>query len=85
MKINNININMLTNNSLILSINSIGTFLISYNSVIAGKTPNGIILDKQYWDYSKTTGKHRNEFLGETKPKTQKKIDNGDYKLDNLN
>lgn len=44
-----------------------------------------IELDKNYWDYSKTTGKYRNQFLGETKAETQKKIDSGEYQLIDLN
>jgi hypothetical protein len=44
-----------------------------------------VYLDKTYWDYSKTTGKYRNIFLGETKNETQKKINSGVYKLINLN
>ncbi len=51
------------------------------------KPNNGgkIELDINYWDYSKTTGKYRNKFLGEDKTITQKKINNGIYKLKNLN
>lgn len=44
-----------------------------------------VYLDKTYWDYSTTTGKYRNQFLGETKAETQKKIDSGEYKLVDLN
>ena len=42
-------------------------------------------IDKHYWDYSTTTGRYRNIFLGETKKETQKKIDSGEYVLTNLN
>ena len=42
-------------------------------------------LDPHYWDYSVTTGKYRNQFLGETKAETQKKIDSGEYVLVDLN
>jgi len=42
-------------------------------------------LDRNTWDYSNTTGKYRNMFLGETKKETQKKIDSSEYKLVNLN
>ena len=42
-------------------------------------------LDEYYWDYSRTTGKYRNQFLGETKKETEKKIASGEYKLVNLN
>ena len=36
----------------------------SYNTVIAVITPTKIMLDKNKWDFSKTTGKYRNSFLG---------------------
>lgn len=58
----------------------------SYDSVIAVKDENGnIALDEKYWDYSVTTGKYRNQFLGETKKETEDKIKLGVYKLANLN
>jgi hypothetical protein len=44
-----------------------------------------ITLDVRYWDYSTTTGKYRNLFLGENKATTKKKIDSGEYELANLN
>ena len=59
----------------------------SYNSVICvsdGKESK-VYLDQYYWDYSVTTGKYRNQFLGETKKETQAKIDSGEYILTNLN
>ena len=63
-----------------------GVYFQSYNSVIAFEPNEGKIqLDKTYWDYSKTTGKYRNQFLGETKAETQKKIDSGEYILTDLN
>ena len=62
----------------------------SYDSVIVrqhnrvdGST--GTLLDEHYWDYSVTTSRYRNQFLGETKAETQKKIDSGEYILTNLN
>ena len=42
-------------------------------------------LDKNKWDYSTTTGKYRNQFLGETKKETEKKIESGEYALVDLN
>ena len=61
----------------------------SYDSIIAIKDYTQgikkIILDKSTWDYSTTTGKYRNLFLGETKKETQAKIDSGIYELANLN
>ena len=62
----------------------------SYDSIIAKRLysnvgGNKITLDRDRWDYSTTTGKYRNQFLGETKKETQAKIDSGEYKLANLN
>lgn len=57
----------------------------SYNSMIV-KIENGqTYLDSTFWDYSKTTGKYRNIFLGEDKKETEKKIKAGIYILTNLN
>ena len=57
----------------------------SYNSTIC-KIENGqTFLDERFWDYSKTTGKYRNIFLGEDKKETTKKINSGEYKFTNLN
>ena len=57
----------------------------SYKSMIARKCDNNVQLDSYYWNYSVTTGKYRNQFLGETKAETQAKIDSGEYILTNLN
>lgn len=60
-------------------------FFQSYSSVIA-KIENGkTYLDADKWDYSKTTGKYRNQFLGEDKKETERKIKEGIYILTNLN
>ena len=61
------------------------TMFQSYDRIIAEKGIQGVKLDKNYWDYSRTTGKYRNIFLGETKKETEKKIKNGEYTLTNLN
>ena len=64
----------------------------SYDSVIASKNTHkdapykvSVVLDEKYWDYSVTTSKYRNLFLGETKKETQRKIDSGEYQLVDLN
>jgi hypothetical protein len=58
----------------------------SYNTVIAVKYLDGQVeLDANSWDRSVTTGKYRNQFLGETRQETVKKIKDGTYKLVNLN
>ena len=61
------------------------TYLQSYDSIIAKRMSGVIYLDENYWDYSTTTGRYRNMFLGETKKETQAKIDSGEYVLTNLN
>lgn len=64
-----------------------GTTLVfqSYDSIICRIAKGKTSLDKKYWDYSYTTSKYRNLFLGENKKQTQRKIDTGEYKLVNLN
>lgn len=58
----------------------------SYESVIGIRAKKGTItLDEIYWNYSKTTSKYRNIFLGETTKETQAKFDSGEYILTNLN
>ena len=61
----------------------------SYDSIIAikdfNKTPMQITLDKNYWDYSQTTGKYRNIFLGMDKKETEKQIKQNIIKLKDLN
>ena len=59
----------------------------SYDSIIAvrNKKTDKVTLDSYYWDYSVTTGKYRNQFLGEGIAETRKKIKEGIYKLRNLN
>jgi len=61
------------------------TYFQSYNTVIAKQKGDVITLDAANWDYSRTTGKYRNQFLGETKKETERKIASGEYKLANLN
>ena len=63
-----------------------GQFFQSYKTMIAFKDNNNqIFLDKNYWDYSTTTGKYRNIFLNENKKLTEKKINANIYSLVDLN
>lgn len=63
-----------------------GTMFQSYDSNIAFVSYGGkVFLDKKYWNYSVTTSKYRNLFLGEDKKATQKKIASGEYTLIDLN
>jgi hypothetical protein len=59
----------------------------SYKTIICEENnyTGRITLDRDKWDYSTTTGKYRNQFLGETKKETQAKIDSGEYILADLN
>lgn len=58
----------------------------SYRSIIIACWFEGeTYLDKNYWDYSTTTGRYRNIFLGETKRETEAKIKSGEYRLVDLN
>jgi hypothetical protein len=63
-----------------------GEYFQSYSSIIVFRPLDGKIqLDVNYWDYSVTTGKYRNQFLGETKKETEAKIKSGEYILTDLN
>jgi len=64
-----------------------GIFFQSYRTIIVFKPNDGrkIQLDRNAWDYSVTTGKYRNIFLGERKADTERKIKSGDYELADLN
>lgn len=58
----------------------------SYKSVIAMRNSEGeIYLDQNLWDYSRTTSKYRNIFLGEDTKTTLCKIASGEYMLVDLN
>lgn len=68
-----------------------GRYFQSYESIIAFipshniEQPGKIVLDAKYWKWSATTSKYRNQFLGEDTEATQKKINEGEYILANLN
>ena len=63
-----------------------GTYFVSYGKTIAFvDTKDRIFLDKNYYDYSHTTSKWRNYFLGETADEVKEKIKSGEYILKNLN
>lgn len=63
-----------------------GEYFQSYDSIIVFIPKNGNIqLDKNKWDYSKTTSKYRNKFLNTNTDTIKMKIQSGEYKLVNLN
>lgn len=62
----------------------------SYDTIIVQHkvNKNGEVkttLDKNAWDYSKTTARYRNLFLGETTEEIKSKLDAGVYRLKELN
>lgn len=66
------------------------TYFQSYKSIIVkiednGSLPDKVYLDPVYWNYSRTTSKHRSTFLNESTKDTQDKINKGIYILANLN
>ncbi len=64
-----------------------GLYFQSYEKIIAFRPYKGttIQLDELFWDYSRTTGKYRGDFLGEGIEETRRKIASGEYILTNLN
>jgi hypothetical protein len=79
-------------NQFIIEDDNGNTYFQSYKTIIAkreGFTPDKrdrqVYLDVNAWDYSKTTGKYRNQFLGETRKETEAKIKSGEYELIDLN
>ena len=60
-------------------------FFQSYSSTIVKRSQDKVYLDAHFWDYSVTTSKYRNQFLGEKTAETKRKIANGEYILTDLN
>ena len=61
------------------------TIFQSYNSTIAMKSDGRVYLDKDKWDYSTTTGKYRNQFLGMNKKQIEQAIKDEAIYLVDLN
>ena len=74
-------------NCVIIHLSNGWNILKSYNKTIAKKhyMKQKVIIDLRYYNYSSSTGKHRNYFLGETLKDTDKKIKNGEYQTADLN
>ena len=56
-----------------------------YSYAVPEEYKTNVTLDEYYWNYSRTTSKYRNDFLGENTDRTRQKIKDGTYKLTNLN
>jgi len=65
------------------------TYFQSYQTIIVKTTfedgTRVVYLDTEAWNYSKTTAKYRNAFLGKTTKEIEANIKSGTYKLTDLN
>jgi len=63
------------------------TYFQSYQTVIAKrcKQTGQVTLDRSMWDYSVTTGKYRNKFVGSNTDETRRQIKSGVIALEDLN
>ena len=86
MKVSNItnNRNNIVANQFVIETDN-ATYFQSYKSIIVKIEDGKTILDPVYWNYSRTTSKHRSTFLNESTKETQRKIKEGVYILENLN
>lgn len=79
--------NFVANQFIIIDNNA--TYFQSYNSIIAKiemiEGTKKIFLDEYYYNYSRTTSKYRNLFLGEITKEIERKIKEKEYILTNLN
>ena len=57
----------------------------SYNTVIAIKHNDGRVELDNAWEYSVTTARYRNQFLGENTKETRAFVKNGAYTVGDLN
>ena len=63
-----------------------GKYFQSYDSVIVFIANSGqVYLDKETWNYSRTTSKYRNRFLNSTTKDIKDAIKSGKYILKDLN
>ncbi len=73
-------------NQFIITDDQGNTYFQSYRTVIAKESyPERAITLDHNWDSSRTTGKYRNNFLGESKTETERKIKDGTYTVTDLN
>ena len=74
----------MANNQYIIEHNGI-TYFQSYDVIVAKKSKGKIILDKDYYEYSRTTIKYRNMFLGLLSASVKEAIRDGKITLGKLN
>ena len=74
----------LANNQYVIEHNGV-TYFQSYDVIVAKKSRGKIILDKDYYEYSRTTIKYRNMFLGLLSASVNDAIKGGKITLGKLN
>ena len=74
----------LANNQYVIEHNGV-TYFQSYDVIVAKKSRGKIILDKDYYEYSRTTIKYRNMFLGLLSVSVKEAIRDGKITLGKLN
>ena len=74
----------MANNQYIIEHNGVSYFQ-SYDVIVAKKSKGKIILDKDYYEYSRTTIKYRNRFLGLLSVSVKEAIRDGKITLGKLN
>ncbi len=74
-----INFNQIGHKNMYIS--TCGNILKSYDRIIVVKKGGEIYLNADYYDYSTTTAKHRNLFLGVDSKQFNKNLREGRYKL----
>ena len=62
-----------------------GEFFQSYNSIVAISRQGVVTLDRDTWQYSRTTMKYLSKFLGESMGEIRRKVESGLYTLADLN
>lgn len=72
-------------NQFIITDNQGNEYFQSYQTVIVKRGNGETLLDKEAYNYSRTTIKYRNIFLGEDSKTVERKIKSGEYKLVDLN
>lgn len=77
-------VTILDANSCTIAVNSKGTFFQSYQSVVAGKTPAGVILSL-HWDHSNTTTSKVCKWLNLTPKEVRENIKTGKFTLVQVN
>ena len=78
MNFKDMRVETLSNNQVVITTPE-GTAFFSYGTLIASKS-KGVVHLTNKWDYSNTTSKYRNKFLGETTKETRAKLESGEYK-----